>query len=159
MRSFALTLATLFLLTSCTDDPKPIEPTPSASATPTQTEPTMPPSAREDTPSGAANFVDYWVDTFNYGARTGEVQPMLEDAGDCKPCRGYARDFESLPRSKRPKGSAWTLTEVRVGPNRDPIEVVAEVRVLGESKIYPLTFVLNPNAPFKLTDIFERGKS
>jgi hypothetical protein len=159
MRSFALGVAAVLLLASCTDDPDPIEPKPSVSSTQAATEPAMPDSAREDTPSGAANFVDYWVSTFNYGARTGNVEPMLSHAGDCKPCKRYASDFRSLPAKKRASGQAWTLTNVRVGPDRDPIEVVADIRVLAEDKVYPLTFVLTSRAPFKLVDIYERDKS
>ena len=157
MRSFALAIAALLLLASCSDDPEPIEPKTSASRTPT--EPVLPDSAREDTPSGAANFVDYWVATFNYGAQTGNVELMLSHAGECEPCKGYAKDFRSLPAKKRAKGQAWTLTNVRVGPERDPIEVVANVRVLKENKTYPLTFVLNSRAPFELVNIYEREKS
>lgn len=159
MRSFALAAAALLLLASCTDDPEPIEPKRPATSSPEATEPAMPDSAREDTPSGAANFVDYWVSTFNYGAQTGDVKPMLSHADDCKPCKGYASDFRSLQAKKRDKGKAWTLTNVRVGPERDPVEVLADVRVLEEDKVYPLTFVLNSRAPFELVDIFEREKS
>jgi hypothetical protein len=159
MRSFALALAALLLVGSCTDDPQPIEPKKSATPSLATTEPAMPDSAREDTPSGAANFVDYWVSTFNYGAQTGDVEPMLKDASECKPCKGYASDFRSLPAKKRANGPAWTLTNVRVGPDRDPIEVVADVRVLAEDEVYPLTFVLNSRAPFELVDIYERDKS
>lgn len=159
MRSYALAIATLLLLSSCTDDPEPIEPKTSATQSQVPTEPAMPDSARKDTPSGAANFVDYWVSTFNYGAQTGKVEPMLSHAGDCKPCRAYARDFRSLPAKKRATGMAWSLTDVRVGRDRHPIEVNADVRVLDEDKTYPLTFVLNSRAPFKLVDIYERGKS
>ena len=103
MRSFALAIATLLLLSSCTDDPGPIEPKPSVSASQTPVEPAMPDTAREDSPSGAANFVDYWVSAFNYGAQTGDVEPMLSHAGDCEPCKGYARDFELLAPSDRAK--------------------------------------------------------
>jgi hypothetical protein len=159
MRSFALAIATLVMVSSCTHDPGPIEPTESAPPDQAPTEPTMPDSAKENTPSGAANFVDYWVSTFNYGAQTGIVEPMLSSAGACKPCRGYAKDFRSLPSNERATGEAWTITNVRVGPERNPIEVEADVRVLDEDEIYPLTFVLNSRVPFELVDIYERGKS
>jgi hypothetical protein len=116
-----LAIAATLLLASCTEDPKPIEPKPSASAKPSATEPNFPARAREDTPSGAATFVGYWVSTFNYAARTGNAAPMREFAGKCKPCNRYARKFESLPRDKRPTGRAWTLKEVSVEPSRKPI--------------------------------------
>ena len=159
MRSFALAIAALVLLSSCTDEPEPIEPKDTASPSQAPTEPAMPDSAKEDTPSGAANFVDYWVSTFNYGAQTGDVDPMLSRAGECKPCRGYAKDFRALTEDRRASGPAWTLTNVRVGASRNPIEVDADVRVLDEDKTYPLTFVLNSRAPFKLVDVYEREKS
>lgn len=159
MRAPALAIASLLLLTSCTGEPTPIEPKPSATAKPSVTPPAMPKTANEDTPSGAATFVGYWVSTFNYAAQTGDAGPMKKLSKECKPCTGYADDFESLQSSERPKALAWSLSEVRVGPSRDPIEVVAKVQVLDEDKTYPLTFVLNSNAPFKVMDIYDRDKS
>ena len=155
MRSFALAIATLLLLSSCTDDPGPIEPKPSVSASQTPVEPAMPDTAREDSPSGAANFVDYWVSTFNYGAQTGKVEPMLSHAGECKPCRGYARDFRQLAPSDRAKEPVWRLSNVSVSANRDPIEVEADVDIANERNPSVLVFVLNDRAPFKLIDIYK----
>jgi len=155
MRSFALAVAALLLVGSCTDDPEPIEPKKSATPSPAATEPAMPDSAREDTPSGAANFVDYWVSTFNYGAKTGDVEPMLKDASECKPCMGYARDFQRLAPSDRAKKRVWQLSDVSVSADRDPIEVEAQVEIANERKPSNLVFVLNRRAPFKLTDIYK----
>jgi hypothetical protein len=115
----------------------------------------MPESAREDTPSGAANFVDYWVSTFNYGAQTGDVAPMLRDASECKPCKGYARDFQRLAPSDRAKERVWRLSDISVSANRDPIEVEAQVAIANERRPSQLVFVLNDRAPFKLTDIYK----
>lgn len=135
MRTFALAVAATLLLASCTDNPKPIEPKPSATSKSTPSKPTLPAKASEDTPSGAATFVGYWVETFNYAAQTGDVAPMREFAQKCKPCLGYADDFQSLPTSKRPTGPAWTLKDVSVAPNRNPIQVVTTVEVLKEKKV------------------------
>ena len=155
MRSIALAIATLVLVGSCTDDPEPIEPKGSATPSQAPTEPAMPDSAKEDTPSGAANFVDYWVSTFNYGAQTGKVEPMLSHAGRCEPCRGYATDFRQLEPSARAKKPVWRLSNVSVSANRDPIEVEADVDIAGERKPSVLVFVLNDGAPFKLIDIYK----
>jgi hypothetical protein len=155
MRSFALAAAALLFLVSCTDDPEPIEPERSATPSPVATEPAMPDLAREDTPSGAANFVDYWVSTFNYGAQTGNVEPMLKDAGKCKPCQGYAQDFQRLAPSDRAKKPVWQLSDVSVSADRDPIEVEAQVEIANERNPSNLVFVLNGRAPFKLIDIYK----
>ena len=115
----------------------------------------MPDSARKDTPSGAANFVDYWVSTFNYGAQTGKVEPMLSHAGDCEPCRGYARDFERLAPSDRATKPVWRLSNVSVSADRDPIEVQADVDIANEQNPSVLVFVLNDRAPFELIDLYK----
>jgi hypothetical protein len=159
MRPFALAIAAALLLGSCANEPEPIEPMESPSPPASPTPPPLPKKARENTPSGAATFVDYWVSAFNYAARTGDVGPMRRAAENCSPCNGYADRFRSLKRAERPEGPAWTLIDVRVGPSRDPIEVVTKVRVLEERKTYALTFVLNSGAPFELKDIYDRGKS
>jgi thiol-disulfide isomerase/thioredoxin len=153
MRTLALAIAAVLLLASCADDPEPIEPKTSSSGTPS--EPVLPDSAREDSPSGAANFVDYWVSTFNYGARTGKVELMLSHAGDCKPCKRYAKDFQQLAPSSRAKEPVWRLSNVSVSANRDPIEVEADVEIADEQDPSTLVFVLNDQAPFELTDIYK----
>jgi thiol-disulfide isomerase/thioredoxin len=153
MRSIALAIAAVLLLASCSDDPEPIEPKTSASGIPT--EPVLPDSAREDSPGGAANFVDYWVSAFNYGAQTGNVELMLSHAGECKPCKGYAKDFRQLAPSNRAKEPVWRLSNVSVSANRDPIEVEADVEIANEQDPSTLVFVLNDQAPFELTDIYK----
>ncbi len=155
MRSFALAIAALLLLTSCTDEPEPIEPTASPSAKPSATAPSMPKEAKADNPSGAATFVGYWVSTFNYAAQTGDVEKMLEHAQRCKPCRGYAEDFRGLAPSDRAEGPVWKLSNVSVSPNRNPIEVAADVEITDEEEPAELVFVLNKKAPFELVDIYK----
>jgi hypothetical protein len=151
-------LVALLLVAGCGGDPHPKEPKSSAtaSATPTITAPTMPAQAKEDTPSGAANFVDYFVRAFNYAAQTGDGQPMLAVAAKCKPCRQYAADFEKLKTdNKLASEPVWSLSDVSVGTSRNPIEVSAKVEVVGEDKAHPsaLTFELNQKAPFEMRDI------
>jgi hypothetical protein len=157
MRLIALAIAAVLLLASCSDDPEPIEPKPSASGIPT--EPVLPDSAREDTPSGAANFVDYWVSTFNYGAQTGKVELMLSHAGECKPCKGYAKDFRRLAPSTRAKEPVWRLSNISVSANRDPIEVEADVEITNEQDPSTIVFVLNDRAPFEVTDLYKKSMS
>ena len=153
LRSFALAIATLVLLSACTDDPEPIEPNPSASAGPVK--PAMPDGAREDSPTGAANFVDYWVSAFNYGAQTGDVEPMLSNATDCEPCKGYARDFERLAPSERAATPVWRLSNISVSADRDPIKVEADVEIADEQNPSVLVFVLSDRAPFELVDLYK----
>ena len=111
MRSFTLAIAALLLLSACTDDPEPIEPTASPSAKPSPTAPSMPQEARADDPSGAATFVGYWVSAFNYAAQTGRRRPMLEHAQSCKPCRGYAEDFRIWNLPIGADGQVWKTFE------------------------------------------------
>ena len=156
MRSFALAIAALILLSSCTDDPVPIEPTATASST-TIPKPKMHDEARKDTSNGAATFVAYWVETFNYAAQTGEVDPMMEHARDCTPCREYAARFRGLKPSKRADGAVWKLSNVSISSDRDPIKVAATVDVSGEDSPGQLTFVLNDQPPYELRDIYMRS--
>jgi hypothetical protein len=157
MRFGGILLVTLLLVGSCSD-PEPKEPKSSpTSPTPTATAPTMPASAKKDTPSGAANFVNYFVATFNYAARTGEAAPMTAAAPNCKPCSEYANDFEHLKNSDLADQDVWTIKDLSIGASRDPIELDADVAVLGEGT-WKLTFVLNSEAPFEVRDIYRRGE-
>ena len=156
MRSIALAIATLVLVSGCTDDPEPIEPKPSASATPVPA-PKMHDLAREDTADGAATFVAYWVATFNYAAQTGEVQQMIEHARDCSPCLDYAAEFRSLKPSERARKAVWKLSIVSISADRDPIKVAATVDVAGEDSPGQMTFVLNDQPPYELRDIYLRS--
>jgi len=156
MRFGGIVLAVLLTLGACSSDPEPKEPKRTAtSATPTASPPTMPAQAKEDTPSGAANFVNYFVATFNYAARTGDAAPMMDSAPSCEPCKKYAEDFERLGTSDRAAKDVWTVEDLSVGASRNPIELDAKVNVAGEG-VSELTFVLNSNAPFEIRDIYMR---
>jgi len=159
MRFGGIVLAVLLTLGACSSDPEPKEPKRTAtSAVPTATPPTMPAQAKEDTPSGAATFVTYFVDTFNYAARTGDATPLTEVSPDCEPCRKYAKDFELLKPADRADRNVWTVEDLSIGASRHPIELDAKVKVAGEDGASNLTFVLNSNAPFEVRDIYMRDE-
>ena len=91
MRSFALAIATLLLLSSCTDDPGLIEPEPSASQPPT-----MSAQAKENNPEGVAAFVRHYVAVFNFASNTGRVRELsrLSDS-TCGGCQSYIELFRT----------------------------------------------------------------
>lgn len=164
MGRFVLACAALLLLSACQSKPEPIEPTATAPATrpasaSPQSEakpPTLPAIAKRNDETGAANFVLYWVKSFNYAAGTGDAAEMQRFASQCKACMRYAEDFESLSPKQRIKGDAWTLSSVNVQKTGGGYDVEATVKAIKESKPYPLTFVLERDDPFQLVHIFER---
>jgi hypothetical protein len=157
MRFGGILLVTLLLVGSCSD-PEPKEPKSSpTSPTPTATAPTMPASAKKDTPSGAANFVRHYIDVFNYAANTGDVGPMQAIADDCVPCDGYAGEFTKLAdKGDLVSGELWDLRGVAVSRTRSPLEVDADVnaREGTTQNPYTFTFVLSPSTPFRVKDIY-----
>jgi hypothetical protein len=158
MRFGGIVLLALLAVGACSSDPEPKEPKPSAtSATPTVSAPTMPASAKKDTPSGAANFVRHYIGLVNYAANTGDVRPMLAISSKCKPCQSYASAFEEEPADgERFAGILWTLNGIAVSRTRAPLEVDAQIsaREGSASKDYTFTFVLSPKAPFAVGDIY-----
>ena len=97
MRSIALGIATLVLVTGCTDDPEPIEPTTSNPSSPKPTTPELPESAEEETPTGAADFVSFWLEVSNYSAQTGDTTPLEEiSRDDCAGCDRYIDLYRSI---------------------------------------------------------------
>jgi len=159
MRFGGIVLVVLLTLGACSSEPAPKEPKRTAtSAAPTATPPTMPPQAKEDTPSGAATFVSYFVGTFNYAARTGDAELMRKAAPGCDTCNKYAADFERLKTFDRATEDVWTVEDLSVGASRNPIELDAKVRVAGEAGTSELTFVLNSKSPFEIRDLYIRGK-
>lgn len=154
-------LAALLLITSCTGQPEVIEPDPkpsnSSSATPGATAPRLPKEASEQSASGAANYVRFWMSTFNYAAMTSDTEHLEEMSRECKTCLAYAEDFDRLRPSKRPDKAPWTPRKVSVATNnRGDYEVLVTTEVLGEKQTRELKFVLHEAEPFALTDIQER---
>jgi hypothetical protein len=128
MRSLALAVAALMLLASCSDDPEPIEPTATASEQPTSA-PAMPDAAREDTPSGAATFVSYWVEVSNFASQTGDTEELTRISDkNCKGCETYIDLYEkTYAAGGYFRGSEWRLSEVQVEPRGNEHLVFAHV--------------------------------
>jgi len=129
MRSIALAIAALLLLASCSDDPEPIEPTASPSRSKTSSAPAMPNEARENTPSGAATFVSYWVDVSNIASQTGDTKELVRISNeDCAGCRTYIKLYEeTYAAGGYFKGSEWRLSDVKVQPGGTEHLVFAHV--------------------------------
>ena len=128
MRSIALAIAAVLLLASCSDDPEPIEPT--ATRGPSDTPPTLPASAREDTPGGAANFVKYWIEVSNYAAQTGDTSELKEISDtDCAGCEKYIDLYESIySNGGSIKGATRRLGEVDMEITGREVLVRGDVR-------------------------------
>jgi hypothetical protein len=89
MRSFALAIAAVMLLASCSDDPEPIEPTDSPSSQPSAA-PVLPSKAEKETPDGAIAFVAHWIETFNFAVNTGAIDPFIAlNRPTCGGCKSY----------------------------------------------------------------------
>ena len=90
MRLFALAIAALLLLSSCTDEPAPIEPKSSPTAKSPAIAPALPSEATKETPDGAIAFVNHWINVLNFAVNTGAVE-KIRDLNDpkCKGCRSY----------------------------------------------------------------------
>jgi hypothetical protein len=158
-------VAALTLLAACSSDADPVEPDPSptatASSTPTIPVPTMPAQASEDSPEGAAAFVKHYVDVFNYGARTGQVDSMKNVISpDCAPCTAYADDFETLDPHRRPTSNdPWKPSKFSVQRDEQSTQVTTTVEVLNDPKSpYRLTFVLPATPPYAVVNIIDREK-
>ncbi len=148
-------------LSSCSDDPEVIEPEPtvdtstSSPGTPLPTSPPLPSRASSASSTGAATFVRYWIDLFNYAARTGKTRDLRRFSDGCEPCTAYANDFEQLPSWQRPKTVPWTVTGMKVGRKGDNFVVAADVRVLGETEERTLSFQVRRKDPFVVRDVKE----
>jgi len=123
------------LLGACTDDPAPKEPTGTASATasrpaPTATLPAMPDQAKEDTNSGAAAFVHYWVDVLNYAVATGDIDELSRiSSPDCEGCQEYISAIrEMYDRGGYHVGGEWSVENVEVATTPDSRLVTIDVR-------------------------------
>jgi hypothetical protein len=129
MRTFALAIATLLLLGACTDDPEPIEPKPSDSTGSRASVPELPKEAREDTPSGAATFVNYWVKVSNFASQTGDTKELRRISDDgCDGCRTYIELYEeTYAAGGYFQGSEWKLSRVKVQPGDSEHLVFAHV--------------------------------
>ena len=144
MRSFALAIAALILVSSCTDDPEPIEPT--ASATTEPTAPSMPEQAREGSPEGAAAFVSHYIRILNYAASTGDLAELSRlSADECDGCRTYIdlyRDVHAAGGYFR--GGDWKASNVELEIHKKTTDVFVTVHSDGGK--------VKPSADRKLED-------
>lgn len=74
--------------------PTTSEPAPTTSAAPTGA-PALPPEASEQTPEGAAAFVQHWFDTLEYSWNAMDSAPLRE-LGECATCIAFADTIDSV---------------------------------------------------------------
>ena len=126
MRSFALAIATLLLLSSCTDDPGPIEP--SATGTdPDVAAPTLPDTAESKSSKGQIAFVRHVVSMLNFAVGSGsadELEELFDPA--CEACEKYvARVRSDNAENGDVEGFNWSVSKGRV-LDGDLVEVSIE---------------------------------
>lgn len=152
-------IAALLLASACSGQPEVLEPDPTAtSSTPgPKSPPPLPPAAEEFSPSGAATYVQYWVDTFNFAAMTGDATQLKSISTSCDPCAAYAKDFEALTEDERATEPPWEIKSVAASEASEPILITAKVNVARDSSgaARTLQFALSKGDPFTLDDIRE----
>ena len=126
MRSFALAIASLLLMASCTGDPDPIEPTPSELEA---TAPRPPDQVGKDTPEGAAAFVSYYVDVLNFAAKTGKVSTLSElSSPRCKGCREYIDLYSGVYSAGGSfEGGEWSLSDIELEVRQRTTDVFVRI--------------------------------
>ena len=126
MRSFALVIATLLLLSSCTDDPGPIEPKPSA---PAATAPSPPAQVGEGTPEGAAAFVSHYIEVLNFAANTGDVSPLTAlSSPRCDGCREYIGLYKDVyAAGGNFEGGEWSPSDFELEVRRKTTHVFVRI--------------------------------
>ena len=129
MLRLAVAASMLLVVAGCSD-PEPREPKPTASATPTVAAPTMPAQAKEDSPEGAAAFVDHYIEVLNHASATGDVHELsrLSDP-DCDGCQSYIQLYrDTYANGGFFKGGEWEIGELRLVPNGPQTLVTTNVR-------------------------------
>lgn len=122
MRLGGVVLATILTVGACSSEPTPKEPprspTPTAT-TPADAAPTPPAQAGEDSPEGAAAFVNYYIDVFNYAARTGDVEGLTElSSPDCTGCQRYIKLYrDTYAAGGYFKGGDWKPGKFELEPS------------------------------------------
>lgn len=135
MRSFALAIATLLLLSSCTDDPGPIEPGPS---TPNTTAPRPPAQVGQDTPEGAAAFVSHYIEVMNFAAKSGDVAPLSAlSSPRCQGCREYIELYRDVyAAGGNFEGGEWSPTDFELEIRRRTTDVFVRIDA-AEGRVKP----------------------
>lgn len=164
MRRVVIASCLLLALTACRSQ-EPIEPTPTPKPTATTTSaadpdlkpPTLPAQARKNTPEGAAAFVAYWVKTFNYAARTGDVEPISQASFRCKACNSYVSALKGVAaRGELSKSDLWNLRSTLVTRDERIYEVSAKIKIRTSSglSVEQIGFRIRSGSPSYLIDIY-----
>ena len=162
-----LTATLILLLGACdasSDTATPREPAASSdSPAPTATVPTMPAQAAEDSSEGAAAFVKYYVDVFNYAAATGDVDELSRlSSPDCDGCQSYIDLYRDTYKAGGYfKGGDWQMGDLQLETRSN--ESLATTRVTSDQSKFrksrdfaeetgkgtntELTFVVSPPNP------------
>ena len=103
----------------------------SSSTAPAAVVPTMPAQASEDSPEGAAAFVKYYVDVFNYAAATGDVEELTRlSSPDCSGCQSYIKLYkETYAAGGYFKGGDWKIGDLEVATDEQISYLTTQVTV------------------------------
>jgi len=101
----------------------------SSSTAPAAVVPTMPAQASEDSPEGAAAFVKYYVDVFNYAAATGDVEELTRlSSPDCSGCQSYIKLYkETYAAGGYFRGGDWTIGDLEIEESTQDLRVFAHL--------------------------------
>lgn len=132
MRLGGVVLATILAVGACSSEPTPKEPprspTPTAT-TPADAAPTLPAQASEDSPEGAAAFVNHYIDVLNYAARTGDVEGLSElSSPDCTGCQRYIKLYrDTYAAGGYFKGGDWKPGKFELGSSNSETFISTDV--------------------------------
>jgi len=144
-------IALVFALAACSSAPQPREPTATTTPAPapssTATAPAMPAQATEDSPEGAAAFVDYWIQALNYAAATGDTLDLdAASADSCRVCQDYIETFDlTYDRGGYYLNAEWTPGDLTVQDD------VVETYVTFVAQTEPGRYRTEGTAPEKLS--------
>ena len=143
----------LAALAGCSENPKPIEPTTSATTIPV---PTIPAQASEDSVEGRAAFAAHWVDLVNYAAITGDTGPMLSVTETCTECEDLAVGTAAVRvEGRRITTPLWVLDRIQpYGPDVQYVRILlADNPKLGVSARTFGIWVTN-DPPYAIRDLW-----
>lgn len=132
MRLGGVVLATILTVGACSSEPTPKEPprSPSTTApTPADAAPTMPAQASEDSPEGAAAFVNHYIEVLNFAARTGDVEELSDlSSPGCTGCQRYIKLYrDTYAAGGYFKGGDWKPEKFELDPSSSETFVTTDV--------------------------------